>query len=220
MLQMTCAKEPGARLKVLCLGAHSDDIEIGCGGTILQLIREYRNIEFFWVIFGANDNERRQEAVQSAELLLEKVENKTIVVKAFEDTCFPFAGKDIKNFFQEIKASFQPDLIFTHYRHDLHQDHRIVSEFTWNTFRDHLILEYEIPKYDGDVGTPNFFSPIDDLTAKKKICHLLTNFKTQHSKPWFTVETFQALLCLRGLESGGQERYAEAFYSRKLLCQW
>lgn len=220
MLQMTCANEPGASLKVLCLGAHSDDIEIGCGGTILQLIRECRNVEFFWVVFGANDKERRQEAVHSAEVLLEEVANKTIVVKAFEDTCFPFAGKEIKAFFQEIKASFQPDLIFTHYRHDLHQDHRIVCEFTWNTFRDHLILEYEIPKYDGDVGTPNFFSPIDDSTAKKKISHIMTNFNTQHSKPWFTGETFQALLCLRGLESGGQERYAEAFYCRKLLCQW
>ena len=220
MLQMTCAKEPGARLKVLCLGAHSDDIEIGCGGTILQLIREHGNIEFFWVVFGANDKERRQEAVKSAELLLKKVANKTIVVKAFEDTCFPFAGKEIKAFFQEIKASFQPDLIFTHYRHDLHQDHRIVCEFTWNTFRDHLILEYEIPKYDGDVGTPNFFSPIDDSTAKEKISHLMANFNTQHSQPWFTGETFQALLCLRGIESGGKERYAEAFYCRKLLCQW
>jgi LmbE family N-acetylglucosaminyl deacetylase len=142
------------------------------------------------------------------------------VVKAFEDTCFPFAGKEIKTFFQEIKASFQPDLIFTHYRHDLHQDHRIVCEFTWNTFRDHLILEYEIPKYDGDVGTPNFFSPLADLTAKKKISHLMANFNTQHSQPWFTEETFQAFLCLRGIESGGPERYAEAFYCRKLLCQW
>ena len=128
MLQMTFVKEPGARLKVLCLGAHSDDIEIGCGGTIRQLIRECRNVEIFWVVFGANDKDRRQEAVNSAELLLEKVENKTIIVKAFEDTCFPFVGKEIKAFFQEIKASFQPDLIFTHYRHDLHQDHPDITE--------------------------------------------------------------------------------------------
>lgn len=220
MLQLICAKEPGARLKVLCLGAHSDDIEIGCAGTILQLIREHANIEFYWVVFGANVKERRQEAVKSAEALLKKVEKKSIVVKAFEDTCFPFAGKEIKAFFQEIKASFQPDLIFTHYRHDLHQDHRVVCEFTWNTFRDHLILEYEIPKYDGDIGRPNFFSPISDSTAKEKISHLMSNFNTQHSRSWFTEETFQALLCLRGMESGGQERYAEAFYCRKLLCQW
>ena len=220
MLQLTCAKDPSTSLKVLCLGAHSDDIEIGCGGTILRLIREHGNIEFFWVVFSANNKERRYEAVHSAELLLKEVANKTIVVKAFEDTCFPFAGKEIKAFFQEIKASFQPDLIFTHYRHDLHQDHRILCEFTWNTFRDHLILEYEIPKYDGDVGMPNFFSPISDSTAKEKIRHLMANFNTQHSQPWFNEETFQSLLCLRGIESGGQERYAEAFYCRKLLCRW
>ncbi len=220
MLQITCANEPRASLKLLCLGAHSDDIEIGCGGTILQLIRAYKNVEFFWVVLSANDKERRQEAIRSAELLLEDVAKKTIVVKAFEDTCFPFAGKEIKDYFQEIKASYQPDLIFTHYRHDLHQDHRTVCEFTWNTFRDHLILEYEVPKYDGDMGTPNFFSPLDDSTAQEKISHIMANFRSQQSKPWFSEETFRALLCLRGIESGGLERYAEAFYCRKLLCQW
>jgi LmbE family N-acetylglucosaminyl deacetylase len=204
------------KLTVLCLGAHSDDIEIGCGGTILKMINEYSNLQFFWFVFGAN-NIRAEEAKNSAEDFLKDVNQKEIIIGEFRDGFFPYMGQEIKEMFETKIKSTSPDIIFTHQRNDLHQDHRLISELTWNTFRDHLILEYEIPKYDGDMGVPNFFVKIDENIVQRKISNLLKFFNTQHKKHWFTEDLLTAIMRLRGMESGIDVKYAEAFYSRKIL---
>jgi LmbE family N-acetylglucosaminyl deacetylase len=202
---------------ILCLGAHSDDIEIGCGGTILRLAAEQHNLDFFWIVFSAN-SARRREALRSSRLFLENAKRSRVLVKNFRDSFFPYEGKPMKSFFASIAKRFRPDIIFTHHRHDLHQDHRLISDLTWNHFRDHFILEYEIPKYDGDLGTPNFFVELDEATCKKKSQYLLSAFRSQSGKRWFTDDTFKALLRLRGVESNSEGGYAEAFYSRKILA--
>jgi LmbE family N-acetylglucosaminyl deacetylase len=200
--------------QLLCLGAHSDDIEIGCGGTILRLIDENPAITVYWVVFGSNQL-REKEARNSAGRFLEQVKEKQIVVLDHRDGFFPYNGGQIKNYFEQLKREVDPDLIFTHYRNDLHQDHRLINELTWNTFRDHLILEYEIPKYDGDLGIPNMFVHLDSSICEKKVDILLTEFESQKDKHWFSKETFFSLLRLRGVESRAPERFAEAFYCRK-----
>jgi len=202
--------------RLLLLGAHSDDIEIGCGGTILRLLAEWKNLEVYWVVFGAQA-QRVDEAVKSAQLLLGERTRKTIVTKGFRDGYFPYIGVEIKDAFEDLKRTFDPDVIFTHYRHDLHQDHRLICELTWNTFRNHLILEYETVKYDGDLGTPNLYVRLDRATCRKKVAHIRKCFKTQGHRPWFTDDTFYSLLRLRGVESHSPSRYAEAFYCRKLV---
>ena len=202
--------------KVLCLGAHCDDIEIGCGGTILKLIEQYPNLSFYWVVFCSNQ-QREQEAFTSAHTFLKEASEKKIIIHQLRDGFLPFCGIEVKECFEQLKQAFSPDLIFTHYRHDLHQDHRLISDLTWNTFRDHLILEYEIPKYDGDLGTPNFFVHLDDLFCRRKIQYIQDSFQTQHNKHWFMEETFRAILTLRGIESKAPNRYAEAFYCRKMV---
>ena len=201
---------------ILCLGAHSDDIEIGCGGTILKLINTYPTANVTWIVFSAKDT-RINEAKASAASFLVGSQNRRIIVKDFRDGFFPYIGADIKRFFEGLKREVKPDLIFTHYRDDRHQDHRVISDLTWNTFRDHLILEYEIPKYDGDFGTPNFFTHLDKEISERKVEKLLTHFQTQANKHWFTAETFSAVLRLRGIESRAPESYAEAFYCRKMV---
>jgi LmbE family N-acetylglucosaminyl deacetylase len=201
---------------ILCLGAHSDDIEIGCGGTILKLINAYPAANMTWIVFSAKDT-RIKEAKASAISFLVGAQERRIIVKDFRDGFFPYIGADIKQFFEGLKREVEPDLIFTHYRDDRHQDHRVISDLTWNTFRDHLILEYEIPKYDGDFGTPNFFTHLDKETSERKVEKLLTHFQTQANKHWFTAETFFAVLRLRGIESRAPESYAEAFYYRKII---
>src|ERR1700733_4971227 len=158
-------------LKILCLGAHSDDIEIGCGGTILKLIAEYPEVEVHWIVLSSTP-ERDREARKSAGLFLKGTPRKTVVVKHFRTSFFPYQGEKIKAYFETLKRA-SPDLIFTHYRHDLHQDHRVVCDLTWNTFRNHLILEYEIPKYDGDLGRPNFFCGLDKQLCDRKIKNIL-----------------------------------------------
>lgn len=200
-------------LSVLCLGAHSDDLEIGCGGTILRLLTE-RDVVVRWVVFGCC-GERATEARCSAESFLAGARKCQIDLHGFRDAFFPYVGGEIKDVFEGLKREVSPDVVFTHTRHDLHQDHRIVNQLTWNTFRDHLILEYEIPKYDGDLGSPNLFVDLDTGTAERKIQHLLRFFETQRDKRWFDEETFRGLLRLRGLEAG--TRYAEGFYSRKCV---
>jgi LmbE family N-acetylglucosaminyl deacetylase len=202
--------------KVLCLGAHSDDIEIGCGGTILKLIETYPDISIYWVVFGATDK-RQEEALASAHAFLKDVEHKTIVVKGFRDRFFPYIGMEIKEFFDQLSKDVSPDLVLTHYHKDLHQDHRLISDLTWNAFRNHLILEYEIPKYDGDLGNPNFFVHLDKVRCQQKITHLMQYFTTQANKQWFTEETFLSLLRLRGIQSNAPNSYAEAFYLRKAV---
>jgi LmbE family N-acetylglucosaminyl deacetylase len=201
-------------LKILCLGAHCDDIEIGMGGTLLKLFQEYKIEEVSWIIFSSNDI-RKQEAITSAEQFLSDVANKKIIIKSFRDGFFPFQGAEIKEYFEEIKQDISPDLIFTHYRNDRHQDHRLISDLTWNTWRNQLILEYEIPKYDGDLGIPNFYVELNEEYIRKRNNILLETFASQRSKHWFDDATFSALPRLRGLESA--TLFAEAFYVRKLI---
>ena len=202
--------------RVLCLGAHSDDIEIGCGGTVLRMIEQSKSIEFYWLVFGSNPT-RAKEAKRSANAFLNGARDKTVVVKSFRDGFFPYLGPPVKECFEELKKVFAPDVIFTHCRHDLHQDHRLVCELTWNTFRGHLILEYEIPKYDADLRSPNFFVSLSETHARKKVRSLMRYFTTQRNKQWFSEELFYGLMRLRATEVASPTRYAEAFYCRKML---
>jgi len=203
-------------IKILCLGAHSDDIEIGCGGTILRLLSEYNNAEVLWVVLGSSGR-RDGEATASANKFLSGAKKKKIFIENFKDGFFPYAGGEIKNFFEKLKKRVSPDIIFTHYRQDLHQDHRLVSELTWNTYREHLILEYEIIKYDGDLGIPNFFVHLNERICTRKVDILVESFKTQTGRDWFTPDTFFAVLRIRGVESRAPEKYAEGFYCRKFF---
>jgi LmbE family N-acetylglucosaminyl deacetylase len=202
--------------KVLAIGAHSDDIEIGCGGTLLKLIEQGAVAEIRWVVL-SGEGGRAEEARVSAEAMLEGVPQSQVVVCDFPDTFFPYEGQRIKAFFQELKADFTPDVVFTHQRNDLHQDHRVCCELTWNTFRDHLILEYEVPKYDGDMSAPNAFVPIEERLQRRKIDHLMQYFGTQRSKRWFQEDLFSGLLRLRGMECNSPSSYAEAFFCRKAI---
>jgi len=200
--------------RLLCLGAHSDDIEIGCGGTVLRLVQEEPDTDMRWVVLCAT-GQRAVEAETSASQFLSDAKRKRIIVKDFEDGFLPYQGAEVKGFFEELKKDYSPDLIFTHYRHDLHQDHRLVSELTWNTFRDHLVLEYEIFKYDGDIGNPNFYVHLSEVNCRRKIEYIVKSFKSQRSKLWFTEDAFYSILRLRGIESNSPNRYAEGFYCRK-----
>jgi LmbE family N-acetylglucosaminyl deacetylase len=216
MLSVLLNKNGRAPCCILCLGAHSDDIEIGAGGTILELLRKRRGFEFHWVVF-SSDADREQEARRSANLFLKGAAHKEISILAFRNGFFPSEIAEIKDFFENLKDRLSPDLILTHARHDLHQDHRVIHQLTWNTWRNHLILEYEIPKYDGDLGAPNFFVPFGKKICDRKVSLLMSCFKTQRDKHWFTRDTFQGLMRLRGVEANSPGKYAEAFYSRKLI---
>jgi LmbE family N-acetylglucosaminyl deacetylase len=206
----------GAAYNVLCLGSHCDDIDIGCGGTILHLLDRYPKTSVYWVIF-SSDKLRAAEARAAAAVFLKEAKSKKVIIKNYRDAFFPTLGERIKEDFEKLKQEFQPNIVFTHYRDDLHQDHRLISELTWNTFRSHLILEYEIPKYDGDFGRPNFFVPLEESFCRKKIDTVQRSFVSQHNKHWFEEETFFATLRLRGMECASPTRYAEAFYCRKLV---
>lgn len=203
------------RRRILFLGAHADDIEIGCGGTVLRLVADRRDLEVRWVVFCATP-ERAGEARASASAFLGEVKA-TVVVRDHRDGYLPWAGAAIKDEFEALKRDFAPDLIFTHQRHDLHQDHRLVSELTWNTWRNHFILEYEIPKFDGDFGSPNFFSALPAATVDRKISLLVRHFATQAGRQWFTPDLFRAVARIRGMECAAQEGLAEAFYCRKAV---
>jgi len=200
--------------KVLCVGAHSDDIEIGCGATLLRLIREQPGLEILWVVL-SGEGPRAAEARASARAFLKGALKSQVVVQNFRGSFFPFQGEAIKEFFETLKP-FQPDVVFTHYRDDRHQDHRVLSDLAWNTFRSHLILEYEIPKYDGDLGQPNCFVPVTEAALRKKAALLLKHFPTQAGRHWFSEDLFMALPRLRGMECDSPTRFAEAFYARKL----
>jgi LmbE family N-acetylglucosaminyl deacetylase len=200
---------------ILCLGCHSDDIEIGCGGTILRLCKQYPECSFSWVVFSATE-ERESEARRAAELFAGS-RLRLALFKTFQDGFMPYIGAEVKAVFEQELKRLQPDLVFTHYGCDAHQDHRLISQLTWNTFRDHLILEYEIPKWDGDLGQPNFFVPLESSGYEKKISYILDIFQSQSSKRWFEEQTFLALMRLRGMECNAPSGYAEAFYCRKLV---
>ena len=205
-----------APLTILFLGAHSDDIEIGCGATIQRLLAEHPRARVCWVVFSADD-QRETEARASASEFLAGASSQDIVVHRFQESYFPHQGAQIKDAFEDLKSSISPDLVFTHRREDLHQDHRTVSELTWNTFRDHIVLEYEIPKYEGDLGHPNLFVPLDDDIVERKVDLLMKHFGTQRSKRWFRPATFRGLMALRGVEGGASSGWAEAFHVRKLV---
>ena len=202
-----------SKCRVLCLGAHSDDIEIGCGGTLLKLGRECSELEVMWVTFSA-EGPRRSEAKASAKAFLPKALRPRIQIENFHASYFPFQAEKIKNVFESLKE-FRPDVVFTHHREDRHQDHRVVSDLTWNTFRDHLILEYEVPKYDGDLGVPNLFVQLEKQLSRRKARNVCRYFQTQANKHWFSEDTFLALMRLRGMECASPTGYAEAFYCRK-----
>jgi LmbE family N-acetylglucosaminyl deacetylase len=204
----------GRKPSILCLGAHCDDIEIGCGGTVLRILKARPDAAVHWVVLSSTP-ERATEAAAAAALFLRGARARTVRIEAFEDGHFPYQGSEIKRYFEDLKRSISPSLIFTHYRDDRHQDHRLVSDTTWQTFRDSLILEYEIPKYDGDLGVPNVFAHIDAATCERKIRYIVRSYRTQHAKAWFTEETLRALMRLRGVESRAR-RYAEGFYGRKI----
>ena len=201
-------------LTVLCLGAHSDDIEIGCGGTLLHLRKLYPRLKFHWVVFTAAGL-RHDEASKAAGLFTGDCE-KVLYLKEFRDGFLPYQGAQVKEFFEELKGLLNPDVIFTQWGNDAHQDHRLLSELTWNTFRNHLILEYEIPKYDGDLGRPNFFVPLETSLVDQKIDHLHSAFGSQRSKRWFDRDTFRGLMRLRGMECNSPSGFAEAFHARKI----
>jgi LmbE family N-acetylglucosaminyl deacetylase len=202
--------------KILFLGAHPDDIEIGCGGTILRIIKEAPEAQCRWVVFSGS-LDRHEEAVQSARLFLKGAKINEIDIKEFKDSFFPFVGDQIKDCFEKLKSEFSPDFVFTHYSQDAHQDHRLISSLTWNTFRNHLILEYELPKYDGDLGNPNLYVNLDESYVAQKISNVCGVFKTQREKEWFDDQTFRSILRLRGVECNSPSKFAEAFYCRKIV---
>jgi LmbE family N-acetylglucosaminyl deacetylase len=207
---------PGDRLSLLCLGAHSDDIEIGVGGTILKLIAQGVRLNVVWcVMSGAGD--RGTEARNSAKAFLQDAESFEIKLGEFQDSYFPDQSREIKSWLLGLRDGFSPDVIFTHSREDDHQDHREISRLTTNVFRDHLVAEYEIPKWDGDLCRRNAYVPLSEAELSRKVDLLLEHFGTQRSKDWFDAETFRGLARLRGMECRAPERFAEAFTVRKLI---
>jgi LmbE family N-acetylglucosaminyl deacetylase len=216
MIHLNLAGGSEQALEVLCLGCHADDIEIGCGGTLLQLIQQFPNCTFHWVVFTAS-GARQDEARQGAELFAGPTKLRRLILQTFPDGFMQFVGAEVKAVFEGLKTTINPQLIFTHQRKDAHQDHRLISELTWNTFRNHLILEYEIPKYDGDMGQPNVFVSLSDATCQRKVRNIMDAFPSQTSKRWFEESTFRSLMRLRGMECNSPSGYAEAFYCRKLV---
>ena len=202
-------------LKILALGAHCDDIEIGCGGTLLKLLDEYPTAEIFWVVFSSSPT-REKEAKHSAQDYLKNHQSTMIEINSFRNGYFPYIGTEIKEYFETIKTRFNPDIIFTHCSDDKHQDHRTIAELSWNTFRDNVIFQYEIAKYDGDLGTPNFYTILPEEYVEKKIDLLLKHFQTQTDKHWFTKDLFSSLMRVRGVECVSESGFAEGFHARKL----
>jgi LmbE family N-acetylglucosaminyl deacetylase len=206
----------GRELSLLCIGAHSDDIEIGCAGTLVRLLQEHPGSHVTWVVLSA-DGPRGEEARKSAADLLLDAGGTEVRLAEFRDGHFPWQGSEIKDYLENLARSVQPDLVLTHWLADRHQDHRTVGEITWTTFRDHLILEYEVLKYDGDLASPNLYVPLTTEIAQRKVRHLLEHFPSQRPRDWFGAESFEAILLLRGLESRAPTGLAEAFYSRKAV---
>lgn len=215
MKNLSLAK-PGERLTVLCIGAHSDDIEIGVGGTLLRLLEEGVKLDVHWCVLSASGN-RGEEALSSARAFLESAESQSIELASFEDSFFPSQTREIKNWLLAVRDKVVPDIIFTHSREDEHQDHREISRLTTNVFRDHFVLEYEIPKWDGDLIQRNAYVPITADIMERKVALLLRHFATQRSKDWFDGDTFRSLARLRGMECRAPGRFAEAFTIRKVL---
>lgn len=202
---------------ILCIGAHADDIEIGCGGTILKLLQSDPELDIRWVVL-SGDGIRAAEARASAAQFLGDGSERRLEIATFPDASFPYGeAAALKSFFRELSVSCSPDVIFTHCRQDMHQDHRFVAELTWQHFRDHMILEYEIPKYEGDLSRPSVFVPLPRDMANAKIDIIVSAFASQHDKPWFDAETLRSLLRLRSVECRSPTGFAEAFHCAKLV---
>jgi LmbE family N-acetylglucosaminyl deacetylase len=210
------APPAGRPVRILCLGAHPDDLEIGCGGTVMHLIRSHPGVQVRWVVW-SGDLTRAAEARDAAAQVLQGAGVASVSVESFRDGFFPAQWADIKAKFESIRDEGRPDIILTHHRGDRHQDHRLLAELTWNTWRDDLILEYEIPKYDGDLHTPNLYLPLDRATAERKVEILLKGFASQHGKPWYDAGTFWGLLRIRGVECASPTGYAEGFHAPKAI---
>lgn len=207
---------PTRPIHLLCLGAHSDDIEIGCGGTIIKLLAAYPGSTVTWVVFSGREPREAEARASAAEFLLSAARS-NVVVHQFKESYFPHVAADIKDSFEELKGGPVPDLIFSHHRSDMHQDHRTIAELTWNTFRNHLIAEFEIPKYEGDLGHPNLFVPLTRAQAARKVDLITSHFASQAGRTWFRAETFHGLMSVRGVECNAPEGPAEAFHLRKLV---
>ncbi|MCW5662485.1 MAG: PIG-L family deacetylase [Piscinibacter sp.] len=217
MIDLLPHADPGRPLRLLCIGAHSDDIEIGCGGSLLTWLASGRALEVTWMVLTAGGTrEREREARRSATALLRRTAGSDIALASFRDGFLPSQYEDVKAFFESVRRRCDPDIVLTHRLEDRHQDHRLASELTWNTWRNHLVLEYEIMKYEGDLGHPNVFVPLAHAVAERKKAHLMRHFGTQHAKGWFVPENFDALARLRGLECRAPSGLAEAFHARKL----
>jgi LmbE family N-acetylglucosaminyl deacetylase len=216
MLRLSLWPDGGRPLKLLCLGAHADDIEIGCGGTILRLLAEMPALVVRWIVFSAAGR-REAEALSSASALLRGSADSQIEVLKFRDGCLPYSGADIKECFEAVRRDFDPSLILSHWRGDAHQDHRLVAELTHQTFRDHLVLEYEIPKYDGDLASPNVLVPLTRAQLRCKVEHIIEHFPSQQARGWFTEETFMAVARLRGIACNAPEGVAEGFHVAKAV---
>jgi LmbE family N-acetylglucosaminyl deacetylase len=215
VLGLSLARPDGATPRVLAIGAHADDIEIGCGGTILRLVADHPGLQVDWLVLSGS-GERAGEAADSASAFLAGAGPTRVMVEGFRDGFFPYLGGAVKERFEQLKTEVVPDLILTHRLEDHHQDHRLVAELTWNTFRDHLILEYEIPKYEGDLGHPNLYVPLTQELGERKAELLRKCFPSQAGRSWFSDDTFRAILRLRGIECNAPGHYAEAFQARKL----
>jgi LmbE family N-acetylglucosaminyl deacetylase len=215
MLPLIASPDPSRALRLLCIGAHSDDLEIGCAGTVLTWLDSPQPVHVTWVVLSAI-GERAAEARRSARALLRRAASVEIVLGEFRDGFLPAQYEDVKGFFETIKLQADPDIVLTHRLEDRHQDHRLASELTWNTWRNHLVLEYEILKYEGDLGQPNVFVPLTAATARRKAAHLSRHFGSQRAKHWFDGDNFLALARLRALECRAASGFAEAFHARKL----
>lgn len=216
MLGLSLARPDGAPPRLLAVGAHADDIEIGCGATILRLVAEHPGLSVDWLVLSGH-GDRAGEAADSAAAFLAGAGTTRVMIEGFRDGFFPYDGGAVKERFERLKAEVAPDLVLTHRLEDRHQDHRLVAELTWNTFRDHLILEYEIPKYEGDLGRPNLYVPVGQEHGERKVELLRKCFPSQAGRSWFSDDTFWATLRLRGIECNAPGRYAEAFQARKLV---
>lgn len=216
MLRLALLPQREQPLRLLCLGAHPDDIEIGCGGTILRLVEEVPDLEVRWIVFSGDDG-RQAEASASAATFLNNARGNRVDLLRFRDGYFPFQGADIKDYFEALKKEYAPSLILTHWKGDAHQDHRLIAELTHDTFRNHLVLEYEIPKYDGDIGNPTFFVPLTRLQLASKVEAIGRHFVSQRPRSWFSDDTFRAMARLRGIGCNAPEGFAEAFYVSRIV---
>jgi LmbE family N-acetylglucosaminyl deacetylase len=216
MLRLVPEFRRGQPLRLLCIGAHSDDLEIGCGGTILTWLASMPKLEVTWVVLSA-EGVRASEARRSARALLARAATSKVLIADFRDCFLQSQYAEVKGYFENLRKEVDPDIVLTHWLQDRHQDHRLAAELTWNTWRNHLVLEYEIPKYEGDLTTPNVYVPISASLARRKVSHLNRCFSSQRGKNWFAADTFLGLMRLRGLESRSQSGFAEAFHARKLV---